>query len=144
MDFLLPVAFPRCVESVGCGSGRGKEPSGENVLRLIQIRLTTPSLEKILAACQDNFLRADRRFEFQKCIPVERIFHVSLAANVSSGDIQIEQPIIVVIAHAIPWQAVRAWMLPRQSLRRMSRSGGGDTRPLERRHPQTLYPYGQC
>src|SRR5437667_12093699 len=35
-----------------CGSGRGEEPSGENVLRLIQIRLTTPSFEKIRSICQ--------------------------------------------------------------------------------------------
>jgi hypothetical protein len=28
------------------GSGRGEEPSGENVLRLIQVRVATPSLDK--------------------------------------------------------------------------------------------------
>jgi hypothetical protein len=38
----------------GCGSGRGEEPSGGNVLRLIQIRLTTSSLEKIPPASQAN------------------------------------------------------------------------------------------
>jgi hypothetical protein len=51
-----------------CGSGRDEEPSGEEaVLRLIQIRLTTPSLEKISPACQEKFAAsAERRFEFQK------------------------------------------------------------------------------
>ena len=39
--------FPRYVDSVNCGSGRGEEPSGANVLRLIQIRLATPSLGKL-------------------------------------------------------------------------------------------------
>jgi hypothetical protein len=38
--------FPRSVESVGCGSGRGEEPAGE-VLRLIQIRLGTAIFEQI-------------------------------------------------------------------------------------------------
>src|SRR5437899_12689912 len=33
--------FPRYVDSAIRGSGRGEEPSGENVLRLIQIRLMT-------------------------------------------------------------------------------------------------------
>src|SRR6266478_6908971 len=37
-----------------CRSGTGKEPSGGKVLRLIQIRLTTPSLPKIVRVCQDN------------------------------------------------------------------------------------------
>jgi hypothetical protein len=37
-----------------CGSGGGEEPSGENALRLIQIRLTVSSLEKIWLGCQDN------------------------------------------------------------------------------------------
>jgi hypothetical protein len=36
------------------GSGRGEEPSGGNVLRLIQIRLTTSSFEKKIAVCQAN------------------------------------------------------------------------------------------
>ena len=35
-----------------CGSGTGEEPSGGDVLRLIQIRLTAPSLEEIPPACQ--------------------------------------------------------------------------------------------
>jgi hypothetical protein len=50
--FFLP--FPRCVDPAIRGSGSGEEPSGENVLRLIQIRLTTPILEKITPTCQAN------------------------------------------------------------------------------------------
>jgi hypothetical protein len=42
----LPFFFPARGDSVDCGSGRDEESSGENVLRLIQIRLTTSSLEK--------------------------------------------------------------------------------------------------
>src|SRR5207247_6491781 len=37
-----------------CRSGRGEESSGENVLRLIQIRVRTPSFEKISPVCQVN------------------------------------------------------------------------------------------
>jgi hypothetical protein len=39
-----------------CGSGRGEEPSGERILRLIQIRLATPSLPEISLGRQDNSL----------------------------------------------------------------------------------------
>jgi hypothetical protein len=39
--------FPRRIDSVGSGSGRGEEPGGAKLLRLIQIRLTTASFEKI-------------------------------------------------------------------------------------------------
>jgi hypothetical protein len=41
------------------GSGRGEEPSGGNVLRLIQIRLTASSLDKIAPASQDNSQRLE-------------------------------------------------------------------------------------
>jgi hypothetical protein len=40
--------FPRWADFVGCGSGRDEEPSGGKVLRLIQIRLATLSLRKIV------------------------------------------------------------------------------------------------
>ena len=44
-----------------------KNPAGENVLRLIRIRLATVSLAKISPTCQDNSTAsADYRFEFQK------------------------------------------------------------------------------
>jgi hypothetical protein len=49
---VLPFSFPATLISAIRGSGRGEEPSGANVLRLIQIRLIAPSLEKISAACQ--------------------------------------------------------------------------------------------
>jgi len=45
----FPLSSPLVV-SVDCGSGRAKEPSGANVLRLIRIRLATLSLAKILPA----------------------------------------------------------------------------------------------
>jgi hypothetical protein len=54
------------------GSGGGEEPSGGDVLRLIQIRLT-PSLEKITPACQAKFaVRASPGFKFDKG-PLESI-----------------------------------------------------------------------
>src|SRR4029453_18004006 len=37
-----------------CGSERGEDPRGGDVLRLIQIRLTTPSLQEISPVCQAN------------------------------------------------------------------------------------------
>jgi hypothetical protein len=37
-----------------CGSGRDEEPSGEEALRLIQIRLATLNFEKISLARQGN------------------------------------------------------------------------------------------
>jgi hypothetical protein len=49
------------------GREEAKEPSGGSVLRLIQIRLATPRLEKISPACQAKSRQpADRRFQFQK------------------------------------------------------------------------------
>jgi hypothetical protein len=44
MCFFL--SFPAKLIVGTAGSGKGEEPSGEKFLRLIQIRLTTPSLEK--------------------------------------------------------------------------------------------------
>ena len=45
---------PRYVDSAIRGSGRDEEPSGGDGLRLIQIRLTMPSLEEIAPTRQDN------------------------------------------------------------------------------------------
>jgi hypothetical protein len=52
----------------GCGSGRDEEPSGEGaVLRQIQIRLATLSLQKSTPACQEKIAAsANRRFKFEK------------------------------------------------------------------------------
>jgi hypothetical protein len=44
---------------VNFGSARGEEVSGGKVLRLIRIRLATPSLAKITPACQDDLRIAD-------------------------------------------------------------------------------------
>jgi hypothetical protein len=58
--------FPRCVDSVVCGSGRGEEPSGE-MFRLIQTRLSDAEFEKNVANLSNQFAAsANRRFEFQK------------------------------------------------------------------------------
>jgi hypothetical protein len=62
----------------------GEEPSGETVLRLIQIRLTTPSLERISLICQDNSTAsADYRFKFRKRISFSG---GAVCASASSGD----------------------------------------------------------
>jgi hypothetical protein len=50
--FFLSFFFPAELVFWDCGSGRDEEPSGEKVLRLIQIRLATPSFEKIPPVCQ--------------------------------------------------------------------------------------------
>jgi hypothetical protein len=46
--------FPPLIVCGGCGSGKDEEPSGANVLRLIQIRVAMPSLAKISPARQAN------------------------------------------------------------------------------------------
>src|SRR6266496_2557971 len=69
-----------------CGSGRGEEPSGGNVLRLIRIRLTTSSLEKISPACQANYrnpelpirVRQTRPAFPNRCSLFDSIFRSSL------------------------------------------------------------------
>ena len=55
---VLPFFFPAALILRLEGSGRGEEPSGGNALRLIQIRLTASSLDKILLGCQDKTLQA--------------------------------------------------------------------------------------
>jgi len=54
---VLSLSFSRCVDSAIRGSGRGEEPSGERLLRLIRIRLTASSLAKITRSSQDNSRR---------------------------------------------------------------------------------------
>jgi hypothetical protein len=49
---VLPFFFPATLILGFAGPGRGEEPSGANVRRLIQIRLVTPSMEKISRASQ--------------------------------------------------------------------------------------------
>ena len=49
---VLPFLFPRYIDSVIRGSGKGEEPSGGSALRLIQIRLTAQSVDKIEPLCQ--------------------------------------------------------------------------------------------
>jgi hypothetical protein len=51
---VLPFFFPAILILLVAGSGRGEEPSGGEVLRLIQIRLVTPSVIKITPAGQEN------------------------------------------------------------------------------------------
>jgi hypothetical protein len=63
---VLPFFFPRYVDSAIRGSGRGEEPSGENVLRLIQIRFTAPSLGKITPASQDNSQQREPPIQVQQ------------------------------------------------------------------------------
>src|SRR5262249_40203344 len=50
--FFLLFFIPAELILWNCGSGRGEEPSGGNVLHLIQIRLATPSFARILSTCQ--------------------------------------------------------------------------------------------
>jgi len=80
---ILPFFFSPPVHLCGCGSGRDEEPSGEKVLRLIQIRLTASSLEKIWPACQDNSAQAQTAVVVHRFtgLDVEQRAQTSLAAS---------------------------------------------------------------
>jgi len=59
--------FPRYVDFAIRGFGRGEEPSGANVLRLIRIRLSDAESGKISLGCQAaKAATANRRFQFYK------------------------------------------------------------------------------
>jgi hypothetical protein len=55
---ILPFFSPATLILRIAGPEGAKNLAGKNVLRLIQIRLTTSSVEKITPACQANSLRA--------------------------------------------------------------------------------------
>src|SRR5260370_41054319 len=57
-SIVFPFRSPATLLSSVCGSGRGEEPSGEDVLRMIQDPLATPSLAKILPTCQTHSQQA--------------------------------------------------------------------------------------
>jgi hypothetical protein len=64
---VLPFVYPALLILLVAGPEGAKNLSGGNVLRLIQIRLRTPSLQRILPACQDNSPQiANPGFEFHK------------------------------------------------------------------------------
>jgi len=61
------LSFPAELLLWNCGSGRDEEPSGGKVLRLIQIRLTTPKSEENYASLSSQFAATPNcRFEFEK------------------------------------------------------------------------------
>jgi hypothetical protein len=63
---VLPL-FPRYVDSVVWGLGRGGEPRGAKVLRLIPTRLSHGEFGKNVANLSNQFAAsANRRFEFDK------------------------------------------------------------------------------
>src|SRR5882757_138783 len=55
--FCCFISVSPLVDLGGCGSGRDEEPSGGEVLRLIQARLATLSMPKISLTCQENWPR---------------------------------------------------------------------------------------
>jgi len=57
MDSSFFLSFPRYIDSAIAGPEGAKILAGVNVLRLIQIRLTTLSFEKIAFSCQDKNVR---------------------------------------------------------------------------------------
>src|SRR5262249_31977810 len=63
----FPLSSP-LVASVDCGSGRGEEPSGVKVLRLIQDRLSAAEFEKISTASQENSATTNHRLGLQKAV----------------------------------------------------------------------------
>jgi hypothetical protein len=58
--------FPAKLILWNCGSGRDEEPSGEKVLRPIQIRLATLSLEKWRLLVKTILCHANGRLQFHK------------------------------------------------------------------------------
>jgi hypothetical protein len=54
---VLPfLSFPAVLIQLAAGPDEAKNLAGQKGLRLIQIRLATPSLQKFTPACQDNLL----------------------------------------------------------------------------------------
>ncbi len=66
---VLPLFFPATLLLWNCGSGKGEEPSGGNVLRRFQIRLATVEFRKNLVRLSSQFAATpNRRFEFHKAV----------------------------------------------------------------------------
>jgi hypothetical protein len=90
MDAWFFLSFPASLHFSNCGSGGGEEPGGGNVLRLIQIRLATPSLRKSHPLVKLNpASSANRRFKSQKSSQDFIRVHnetLSLAVRVSNPD----------------------------------------------------------
>jgi hypothetical protein len=64
---VLPFVAPLGYVCASAGPEETKNQRGKEGLRLIQIRLTTPSLAKISPTCQTNSPQsANHRFEFDK------------------------------------------------------------------------------
>ena len=63
---VLPFLFPLWLILGTASLEQARNLAAENVLRLIQIRLATPSLAKISTASQDNSATTNRRLGFQK------------------------------------------------------------------------------
>jgi hypothetical protein len=82
---VLPSYSP-LIGFVSCGSGRDEEPSGEEVLRLIQIRLTRRILRKISPACQDHLPQsAGNNFEVDKRGQFFSSAHTTSASQILAG-----------------------------------------------------------
>ena len=63
---VLPFLFPLWLILGTASLEQARNLAAENVLRLIQIRLATPSLAKISTTSQDNSATTNRRLGFQK------------------------------------------------------------------------------
>jgi hypothetical protein len=67
MDSWFFLSFPPALILLSAGLERDEEPSGEEVLRLIQIRFSDAEFGKNLAKLSNHFAAsADRRFRFEK------------------------------------------------------------------------------
>jgi hypothetical protein len=67
MGSLFFFPFPAELSLTIAGPEETKNLAGRNVLRLIQIRIATSSLEEISSGCQDNSPQTpNRRFQFHK------------------------------------------------------------------------------
>jgi hypothetical protein len=81
------------VDLCGCGSGRDEEPSGENVLRLIQIRFSDVEFGENLARLSREF--ANPRFNFHAFYQLLiRAHNATLSVVLSASTIHIVRPIL--------------------------------------------------
>jgi hypothetical protein len=104
---MVLLSSPRRVDSVDCGSGRDEEPSGGNVLRLIQIRLTRRVWENLRKLVK-KILR--KRQSLIRVPQTQSVFHPRAQLNAPpsprcASAIQIVRPFALLQLLACPRQA---------------------------------------
>jgi hypothetical protein len=92
---VLPFLFPREVDSVGCGSGRGRRTCGGNVLRLIRDPFSEAEFDENLTYLSNKFATsANDRFHSGK---TESVFNVFTQQAKTNRPFQFQEGIELVI-----------------------------------------------